>query len=81
MYNFAYFDSTYNHKYITKIYRTWEFPGSPVVRTLCFLSCDSGLMCSQGTKTRELLSVPRTKKKEQGKSSKYIQRNSHKVIS
>ena len=63
MYNFAYFDSTYNHKYITKIYRTWEFPGSPVVRTLCFLSCDPGLTCSQGTKTRELLSVPRTKKK------------------
>ena len=68
MYNSAYVDSTYNHKYITEIYRTWEFPGSPVVRTQCFLSCDLGLICSQGTKTRELLNVPRTKKSNKGKA-------------
>ena len=68
MYKSAYFDSTYNHTYITKIYRTWEFPGSPVVRTQSFLRCGPGLICSQETKTREWLGAPRRKKSNKGKA-------------
>ena len=50
MYNSASFESIYNHKYITEIYRTWEFPGGPMVRTQPFHGCGPGSIPGRGTK-------------------------------